>query len=134
MTTQQMTIHPPVSLLRTALKLDAVVTGANGLAYLAGIALLDSLLGPSPMILLAIGAFLTVFAIDVWWVGTRPTVSHRLVRGIVAVNAAWAIGSVLVALTGSLGLTVVGTVWAVLQALVVAGFAALQAIGLRRTT
>ena len=51
---------------------------------------------------------------------------------VVASNALWAAGSLAVAAAGTGGPTTVGTVWIVLQALVVAGFAALQVAGLRR--
>lgn len=45
----------------------------------------------------------------------------------------WAVGSVVIAATGVGGPTAVGAAWTVLQAVVVAGFAALQVAGLRRS-
>jgi hypothetical protein len=51
----------------------------------------------------------------------------------VAANVLWAVGSVVIAATGVGGPTAVGAAWTVLQAVVVAGFAALQVAGLRRS-
>ena len=47
-------------------RLDAVVTGANGAAYLLGASLLDGPLGLSPGLLRGVGAFLLVYAAAVW--------------------------------------------------------------------
>ena len=63
--------------LRTALKLDAVVTGANGAAYLVAAGPLEDLLGLSPALLRGIGAFLLLFSAAVWTVAARPQVSSR---------------------------------------------------------
>jgi hypothetical protein len=123
---------PPRTMVRLALKLDAVVTGANGLAYLAAASLLDSPLGISAGVLRGVGAFLIVFAIGVWVAGSRPTISTAAVKAIVTANAIWAADSVIVAIAGWGSPTPGGTVWIVLQAIVVAGFAALQAWAVRR--
>jgi hypothetical protein len=119
-------------LLRVALKLDAVVTGANGAAYLVAAGPLGDLLGFSPSLLRAVGAFLLLFAIGVWVTGTRPVLPRGAVRAIVGANAAWAVGSAIAAIAGWGSPETVGTVWTVLQALVVAAFAELQVVGLRR--
>ena len=119
------------SLLRFALKLDAVVTGANGLAYLAAASLLDSPLGLPESTLRLVGAFLLVFAGAVWWVGSRPEIRLGAVWVVVGANALWVLDSLLVAATDWSTPTTLGTVWIVLQALVVAGFAALQAVAAR---
>ena len=51
---------------------------------------------------------------------------------VVGLNVLWATGSVVAVLTGTFATTTAGDVWLVLQAAVVAGFAALQVAGLRR--
>ncbi|WP_116452181.1 hypothetical protein [Blastococcus litoris] len=119
------------SLLRTALRLDAVVTGANGLAYLAAAPLLDDLLGLPGALLRGAGAFLLAYAVAVWLVGAGPRISRAAVEAVVAANGLWAIGSVVAVVTGAGSPTTVGAVWLVLQAAVVAGFAALQITALR---
>lgn len=122
----------PEGLLRSALRLDAVVTGLNGAAYLAAAPLLDDLLGLSAELLRGVGAFLLGYAVAVWLVGARVRPSTAAVEAVVVLNGVWAVGSVAVVLTGLFTPTTVGAVWLVLQALVVAGFAALQLAGLRR--
>ena len=118
--------------LRAALKLDAVVTGANGLAYLALAGPLADVLGLSAPLLRGVGAFLAVFAAAVWATGTRRRVPRAGAWVIVAANAAWALSSVAAAVAGWGDPTTAGTVWVLLQALVVGGFAELQAFALRR--
>ena len=117
--------------LRLILKLDAVVTGVNGIAYLALAGPLEDLLGVAPELTRPIGAFLVLFAAAVWFVATRPVVPRMAAADIAAANAVWALGSVAFAAAGASSPTAVGTVWIVLQALVVAGFAALQALAMR---
>jgi hypothetical protein len=125
------TAPAPASLLRLALRLDAVVTGLNGAAYLLAASPLADLLGLPAGWLRGTGVFLLAYAAAVWLVGARPTPSA--VRTVVAANALWAAGSVVVVLAGLGSPTTVGAVWLVLQALVVAAFAVLQAAGLRRS-
>lgn len=119
--------------LKTALLLDAVVTGANGLAYVAGAAVLDSLLGPSPMHFVAVGAFLTVCAVILAVTGTRRPIPRGWATFAAEVNVVWAIGSVAAVAFDWFDLTTTGAVWAILQAGIVAVFAALQLTALRRT-
>jgi hypothetical protein len=118
--------------LRAALLLDAAVTGVNGAAYLAGAGLLTGLLGHHPATLRAVGAFLLVFAAGVALVGTRRPVPPGAAWGVVVLNLAWVVASLAAAGTGWDTPTTTGTLWTVLQAGVVAGFAALQAAALRR--
>lgn len=119
-------------LLRPALKLDAVVTGANGAAYLVAAGPLGDLLGLSPTLLRAAGAFLLLFAAAVWFTGSRREIPRAAVVAIVALNVVWAVESLVEAVAGWGSPTVVGTIWIVVQAVTVAGFAGLQALGLRR--
>lgn len=118
--------------LRAVMYADAVVTGANGLAYLAAAGLLSRLLGPSPAVLVGIGAFLLGYAVVVALIGRRRPISPAAVRGAAVVNLVWVIGSIAVAAIPAVDLTGWGRGWAVLQALVVLGFAVLQITGIRR--
>jgi hypothetical protein len=118
--------------LRLALRLDAVVTGLNGAAYLAAAPLLDDVLGLSGGLLRGVGAVLLGYAAAVWRVGAGHRISPAAVEAVVVANVLWAIGSVVAVVTGAGSPTTVGAVWLVLQAVVVAGFAALQVAGLRR--
>jgi hypothetical protein len=116
--------------LRLILKLDAVVTGVNGIAYLALAGPLEDLLGVAPELTRPIGAFLVLFAAAVWFVATRPVVPRLAAAEIASANAVWALGSLAFAAAGVSSPTTVGTVWIILQALVVGGFAALQALAM----
>ena len=119
-------------MLRTALKLDAVVTGANGAAYVVAAGPLGDLLGLSPALLRGAGAFLLAFTVLVAWTATRPEVPRVAVAAIVAANAVWALDSLVAAAAGWGSPEAIGTAWVVAQAVVVAGFAGLQLAGLRR--
>ena len=131
--TAQKTIAPRRSLLRTALTFDAGVTALNGAAYLALAGPLHDLLGLSETLLRGAGAFLLVYALAVGLLAARPRPPRAGVLAVVAANAIWAADSVVAALAGWGDPTAAGTVWMVLQAVVVAGFAALQLAGLART-
>ena len=123
---------PNTGLLRFALGADAVVTGANGLAYLALGGVIDSLLGIEASALRVVGAFLVVYAAGVALLARRTRVPRIGVMAVVVLNAVWAIDSIIVAAAGWYTPSTVGTVWIVMQAIVVAGFAALQYAGLKR--
>ena len=118
---------PRRPLLGLAMRLDAVVTGANGAAYLVAAGPLGDLLGLAPSLLRGVGAFLLAFAVLVW------LAPRAVVPAVVVANAAWAAGSVVAAIAAWGSPTTAGTVWIVLQAIVVAGFAELQLTALRRS-
>ncbi|MDG9708909.1 hypothetical protein [Streptomyces sp. DH10] len=120
----------PQSMLRRFLALDAAVTGANALAYLAFSGPLGRFLGVGSTLLLALGAFLTAYAAGVGLLASRRQPPALGVRAVVEANLAWTAVS-LVALALWLTPSTAGAVWTVLQSLTVAGFAALQYMALR---
>ncbi|MEV4784153.1 hypothetical protein [Streptomyces tuirus] len=120
----------PQSMLRRFLALDAVVTGGNALAYLAFSGPLGRFLGVDATLLLALGAFLALYAAGVGLLAARRQPPVLGVRAVVEANLAWAALS-LAALALWLTPSTPGAVWTVLQALVVAGFAVLQHMSLR---
>lgn len=119
-------------LLRLALRLDAVATGAVGGAALIGCALLDSLLGLPVAFLAGIGAFLVVYALFVAWVGSARAPRRTAVWTVVVSNLAWFALSAVTAAAGWLDPTGLGTAMIVFQAVAVLGFADLQLYGLRK--
>lgn len=125
-------MRTPDRFLRLVLQLDAVVTGANGVAYLAIPSTLQSLLGLPETSQRYAGLFLVVYAAAVLFASLQREVSRSAAGVFAGMNLLWALGSFFVLLVGALPVTFWGGVWLVLQALVVAGFAALQWIGLRR--
>ena len=120
----QLTTLSRAARLRLALKLDAIVTGLNGAAYLVAAGPLGDLLGLESGLLRALGAFLLAFAVAVWAIATRPT--RGGVAFVIEANVAWVLGSLAAAAFGWSSPETVGTIWIVLQAAVVALFAALQ--------
>ena len=119
-------------LLRVVLTADAVVTAANGLVYLALGSIIDAPLGLPAALLHATGAFLLLYAAAVGFVATRPVVPRAGAWASVVLNAAWVLDSALVLAFGSYSPTTAGSVWIALQAVVVAAFAVLAALALRR--
>ncbi|MFF6788614.1 hypothetical protein ACFY9C_06020 [Streptomyces filamentosus] len=123
----------PQSMVRRFLALDAVVTGANGLAYALASGPLGDLLGVDSALLLELGLFLTAFAAGVAWLASRPQPPALAVKLVVDLNLLWAVLS-LVALAAWLDPTTAGLVWTPVQAGTVAGFALLQWTALRAAT
>ena len=119
-------------LLRFALRFDALVSGANGVVYLAAAGPLAAGLGVSEPVLRGLGAFLVLYAVVLMMVAARrPAPAAIAVRAIIAANVLWAVDSIVVLALGWAEPTVVGGAWFVAQAFSVAGFAALQAYALR---
>ncbi|MFI0502961.1 hypothetical protein ACH3WN_08835 [Streptomyces albogriseolus] len=111
--------------LRRLLALDAVMTGANALAYLALSGPLGRFLGIGSGLLLGLGAFLAGYAAGVGLLAARPHPPAAGVRLVVEANLAWTAASLL-ALALWLSPTTAGAVWTVLQALAVAGLTLMQ--------
>ena len=118
--------------LKTVLLLDAAVTGTNGLAYVAGVGFLDSLLGPSTAHLLVVGAFLIACSAILATIATRRPIPRGWAMFAIEVNVAWMIGSIAVVMFDWFDLTATGSVWTILQAGIVGAFAAMQLGALRR--
>jgi hypothetical protein len=119
-------------LLRVALKLDAVVTGANGLAYLVLAAPLEDLLGLDASFLRAAGAFLVVFAAFVWAVARQREINRTAAFAVIAANLLWILDSIVLLASGWQDPTTAGAVWIAMQAVTVTAFAGLQIAGRRR--
>ncbi len=121
--------HSPF--LRNALLIDAVASGGTGLLMIAGAGLLEGLLGLPAALLRGAGLVLVPYVAFVVWTGTREPISGAAVWAIIVANAAWAVASVFL-LIGSLTPTLLGTIFVIGQALVVALLGELQYVGLRR--
>ncbi|MFF0866967.1 hypothetical protein ACFYUV_34760 [Nonomuraea sp. NPDC003560] len=120
------------TLLRFALKQDAVGSGANGLVFLAVAAIFGSMFGLPAALLVPAGVFLVAFAASLLRLAARPVVNRAAVVAVMVVNVAWVIASVETLIAGWFPLTGLGTAYVIVQAVVVAGFTGLQFAGLRR--
>lgn len=125
-------VRGDTGLLRLALRLDAVATGAVGAAALTGCAALDSVLGLPVAFLAGIGAFLVLYALLVARIGSASAPNRNAVRAVIGGNLAWFALSAVMAAAGWLDPTGPGTVMIVVQAVAVLGFADIQLFGLRR--
>jgi hypothetical protein len=123
---------PREAAVSLALGLDAAITGLNGLIYVALADVIDGPLGLSASLLRPAGAFLIAFALVLAYLATRRRVRTIAVEAVIAINAIWVIESVVALAFGWIEPTLGGGVWVALQAIVVAGFAALQYLALRR--
>lgn len=118
--------------LKFALVADAVASGATALLLAAGAGALSGLLGlPEPLMRYA-GLFLLPYAVIVGWVGLRPEIPRNGVRAIIAANIAWSVGSIALLVSGAVAPGLLGSLFVIGQAVVVAAFAVLQAMGLNR--
>ncbi|MEE1762341.1 hypothetical protein PUT24_03920 [Streptomyces sp. SP17KL33] len=120
----------PRTMLRRFLAADAAVTGANGLAYLLASGPLGRFLGVDSGLLVGLGAFLSAYAAGVALLAARERPPTLPVRAVIEANLAWTVLS-LVALALWLTPSTAGAVWTLLQAVTVAGFAAVQYLTLR---
>ncbi|GAA1394217.1 hypothetical protein [Catellatospora coxensis] len=119
-------------LLRNALRVDAIASGATGIGFLAAGRLHADLFGLPVALTLPTGLFLLAFAAFVGFTATRPEVNLRAVRSIIVLNLGWVLLSAAVLATGLAPLTALGTVYVLAQAAAVGLLAELQFIGVRR--
>ena len=112
--------------LRRVLVLDAVASGTMGLLLLLGASMLAQPLGLSVALLRWTGVILVPFAASLLWIAARPSISRESVRAIVVVNVLWAIGTPLLLVTSWVQPTVLGNLFVLVQAAVVAAFAYLE--------
>jgi hypothetical protein len=124
----------PSPLLRKALLADAVLTGTTGLLLAFAAMPLTGLLGLPVGLLRWSGIILIPFAAFVAWLRVQERLQRPFVFAVVACNVLWALDSVLLLFTGWIEPTVLGEVFVVGQAVVVAVLAELEFVGLRRST
>jgi hypothetical protein len=112
--------------LRRVILLDAAASGTMGLLFFVGAGLLDQPLGLPDGLLRWTGLVLVPFAAGLAWLATRPGVAPEAVRTVVALNVVWAVGTPMLLLTGWVSPTLLGQLFVLAQAAVVAGFAYLE--------
>lgn len=119
--------------LRRVLAVDAVLSSVMGVVMVLAVAPLSSLLGLSTSLLTWSGLSLLPFAAFVGWLATREVPPRAAVWAVVICNALWAVDSLVLLTSGWVEPTLLGKVFVVFQALVVAVLAELQYFGLRRS-
>ena len=125
---------PRQNFLRYALQADAVASGATGLMMIAGANLVEGLLGLPAALTREAGLLLVPYVVFVGFIGTREVISRTAAQVTVALNIVWTLASIGLLLTDYVAPTALGYTLVIGQAAVVAVFAELQLIGLRRTS
>ena len=123
---------PRDGLLRGALRVDAVASAGTGIACVVAAGPIGDLLGLPSGFLRAIGAFSLIYAAFAWFTASRAQVSLPTSRVIAIGNLVWFAASVALVIAGWHSPTTAGSVWVVMQGVLVAGFADAQLLGVRR--
>jgi hypothetical protein len=124
----------PSLLLRRAIQIDAVVSGAMALLLTLAAGALAPLLQLPEALLLESGLFLIAYVILIGWLGLRATMPRLLVLAIIIGNAAWTLGSIGLLFSGAVSPNLLGQLFVAAQAIAVGVFAELQFIGLRKSS
>lgn len=124
----------PSPLLRKALLADAVLTAITGMLLVFAPTPLAGLLGLPVGLLRWSGIILIPFAAFVAGLRAQERLQRPFVFAVVACNVLWALDSVLLLFTGWVEPTLLGDVFVVGQAIVVAVLGELEFVGLRRST
>lgn len=120
-------------LLKVALWVDAIMSGASGVLQLAAPDRLSALLQLPRPLLAGTGEFYLAYAATLLVLATRKRLWRPLVLLIVFGNLAWGLAGVAALLVGAIGPSWLGTAYVLMQVVAVTAFAAAQWLGLRRS-
>jgi len=120
-------------LLRQALLADGVISGATGLMMVLGAGFLAGLLDLPESLLRNAGFILAPYVAFVLYVALRRPIPLSGVWTVIVANILWASASVALLFTGLITPNALGIAFMLFQALVVAGFSAVQFLAVRRT-
>jgi hypothetical protein len=129
-----MTFIRPAPYLRQGLLADATTSGAFGLLTLLAAAPLEGVLGLPAMLVRSAGLIMIPWALCLGRLAMRESLPRPAVLAVIVVNALWALDSLLLLWSGWVAPSSAGTVFVIAQALVVALYAELQFVGLKRST
>lgn len=123
----------PFTFLRGVLLVDALSSGAMGLALLTFAPAFERLLQLAAELLREAGVVLLPFAAFVGFLASRAQPNRAAVWAVIVINAIWVVDSVLLLFTGWVQPNALGIAFILAQAAAVAVFADLQYLGLRKT-
>ena len=130
---QQAQAQQQSQLLRYALRGNGLFSASSGLILVAAGPALSSFTGITPALALQIvGAVLLLYGAGLLWISTRAEIDRRVAWTAIILDVAWVAGSIMILLAGWLPLTVAGKWTVAVLADVVAVFAIVQYVGLRR--
>lgn len=122
------------SFLRRVLTLDAVFSGATGIAMIAFAELFADLLQLPVDLISEAGIVLVPFAAFVGFVASRSEPARLAVWAIIAINIVWVVDSLVLLFTGWVSPNVLGYAVVIAQAAGVLVLADLEYMGLKRST
>jgi hypothetical protein len=122
---------PTDSLLRLAMRADAIITGLGGIALAAAAGPLASMTGLSTATEYGFAAFYIAYGVVVFGLASLSSVLRPGI-GVVIANVLYTVAAVVVVLTGVWPLTTMGVVLALGSGLYTLIFAELQYQGVRR--
>ena len=120
------------SFLRRVLVLDAISSGAMGLAMLSFGSFIAQLLNLPVDLIRDAGLVLLPFAAFVGYIASREHPPRAGVWIIIALNVVWVVDSIVLLFTGWVEPNALGYSFVIAQAVVVGVFAELEYIGLKR--
>jgi hypothetical protein len=121
------------SLLRRVLIVDALTSGAMGVAMFALADMFASLLQLPVDLVREAGIILLPFAAFVGFVASRREPARLAVWAIIALNVVWVVDSIVLLFTGWVAPNALGYIFVVAQAVVVLVFADFEYMGLKRS-
>jgi hypothetical protein len=119
--------------LRRALITDCVFSGVSALALVHCAAALAELTALPEALLRETGLFLILYAALVGWLASRAAAAQTWIMLVIGSNAAWAVASIALLLSGSVHPNLFGQIVVVAQAIATAVLAELQYVGFRRS-
>lgn len=133
MTQTILSTQPRTNLLHQALLANGIFSSISGLVFMVSSAPIAAFLGVDfNAVLIALGLALVLFGLGVLWLSSRPEIPRSLAILVTVLDLAWVLGSIILLVSGIIPLTPEGK-WAIaIIADIVAVFAILQIIGLRR--
>ena len=113
---------------------DAGATGATGLIMTLAAPALAGLLQLPASLLFVAGLVLVPYAALVAYLATRDRLQRSAIWALIVCNLMWGIDCAVVAFSGWVQPTAFGYAFILMQVVVVAAFAELQYVGMRRAT
>jgi hypothetical protein len=124
------TSHP--EFLRYVLIADAMASGATAALMILGAGFLSALLAIPGGLIFEAGLILMPYVLLVAIVASRPVIPVKRVWFIIACNALWVLGSLILLASGLIAPNALGNTFVIMQAAVVALLGELQYVALRR--
>lgn len=121
------------SLLRRVLIVDAVASGASGIAMIAFAEVLANLLQLPVDLLSEAGIVLLPFAAFVGFVASRAEPSRFAVWAIIVLNVVWVVDSIVLLFTGWVAPNALGYAFVIAQAAGILVLAELEYVGYRKS-